>query len=392
MFVEYCAVGATDRSTLQMSTDDISAQLQVDWMPSLPATVASSLVGWPPFLIETVKSEGIDVLMLRKDVGRTERQWKGMLSWMLGVAGTRQVLADEQYRWIAPLSAFYPYAVQPVDLSGWNPNFPPTSLTADRLPGSGSRLRPDYVALRSTAPGPARPTYEWAVAESKGTRRSLTGIRTCPAAWSKQAHNVVLTLDGAKLEIPRHLVIATRVNPNAKSMNARLIQIRAWNQRLESGEASPARMAIFVAAAHLFGLLRNLRLRENARAIVAAVQALTATPKERIADTGAGPRATILERAEVELNDRRREYPDGRRATMTSFETDLGSIAVELTQPVVTLVQDLQRASSEDAAVRALQEADVQLDTWEDSCRARRQEHDGVVLLPFGVEVRIRRF
>jgi hypothetical protein len=53
----------------------------------------------------------------RKAIARALTGAEWALSWMLGVAGARHILASEGYRWIAPLSAFYPDAVQAVDLS-----------------------------------------------------------------------------------------------------------------------------------------------------------------------------------------------------------------------------------------------------------------------------------
>jgi hypothetical protein len=35
-----------------MTISDISGHLLADWVPSLPAAVGSSFIGWPPFLIE----------------------------------------------------------------------------------------------------------------------------------------------------------------------------------------------------------------------------------------------------------------------------------------------------------------------------------------------------
>ena len=90
---------------------------------------------------------------------------------MLGVAGTRHFLNRERYRWIAPVSAFYADASHSVELSPWPVAFRPHIVTAVR-PALCSRLalRPDYLAIRSTA---TRAATEWAVAESKGTRRCL---------------------------------------------------------------------------------------------------------------------------------------------------------------------------------------------------------------------------
>ena len=94
-----------------MTVGDISSHLLADWVPSLPAAIGSSFIGWPPFLFELTKHRNNDVLAIRPEVGRSERQWKSVLSWMVGVAGARHILASEGYRWIAPLSAFYPEAV-----------------------------------------------------------------------------------------------------------------------------------------------------------------------------------------------------------------------------------------------------------------------------------------
>src|SRR5215469_7589859 len=145
-----------------MSVADISSHLLADWVPSLPAAVSSSFIGWPPFLLQSARLGRDDVLAPRTQAGRSERQWKSVLSWMLGVAGARHVLASEGYRWIAPLSAFYEGWVQPVDLSAWNPSFPPSAVTVKRRRGTRCRLRPDYVALRSTASKSRSRPYEWA--------------------------------------------------------------------------------------------------------------------------------------------------------------------------------------------------------------------------------------
>src|SRR5688572_30394576 len=89
VFVEFWSVGSPVPRWLRMTTTHISAHLAVDWLPSFPASISSSLVGWPPFVIETVTYKGQNVLSLVTDLGRNERQWKGVVSWMLGVAGSR---------------------------------------------------------------------------------------------------------------------------------------------------------------------------------------------------------------------------------------------------------------------------------------------------------------
>jgi hypothetical protein len=49
-----------------MSVEDICTNLLADWVPSLPAAVSSSFIGWPPFLLEPTTLGGTDVLALRE--------------------------------------------------------------------------------------------------------------------------------------------------------------------------------------------------------------------------------------------------------------------------------------------------------------------------------------
>jgi len=113
---------------------------------------------------------------------------------MLGVAGTRHVLMSEGYRWIAPISAFH-------------------------IVGG---------------------CIEWAVAEAKGTKMSLKSTSSCPTEWSNQARNVVIKVNGTEIDIPRHVVVATRVNPNAKRDRARRLQVRTWNRAVTPQAGLPS--------------------------------------------------------------------------------------------------------------------------------------------------------
>src|SRR5262245_35029369 len=81
MFVEYWSVGATSSTAHPMMISDISAHLLQDLMPMLPPSVGASFMGWPPFLIEQFLFRRKDHLAIRVDAGRTERQWKRVLSW-----------------------------------------------------------------------------------------------------------------------------------------------------------------------------------------------------------------------------------------------------------------------------------------------------------------------
>ena len=377
-----------------MTIGEVSGHLLADWIPSLPVAVGPSFMGWPPFLLDAARINGQDLMVVRAEAGRSERQWKSFLSWMLGVAGARHVLDSEGYRWVAPVSAFYAGAVQPVDLSAWNPVFPPSVVTTTRNAGNRSRLCPDYLALR---PVPAtRPDriYEWAVAEAKGTRRCLTNLQTCPLAWSNQARNLVVRVAGSTLTIPRHLVIATRVNPNAANAPTRRIQLRAWNRKKKTEEMHlPSELAIEIASAHLFGLFEGLGLRENARAVALSVQARADRRAGRVQPSTRDDAERQSKLADDELRPytRKRELVAGIQiAAEIPIQSAPGTIRVDLADPLITLARKLSQTEDPDAVAAALRQVDSQLDVWQTSRRSATRDA-GRVVLPSGVELLLPR-
>ena len=390
MFVQFWGVGLSAPSPLAMTPGDVSNHLVADWIPSLPVSLSSSFIGWPPFLLETSPFDGYDVLTISQSAGRSERQWKSVLSWMLGVAGTRHVLVAEGYRWVAPLSAFYPEAVQPVDLSLWNAAFPVGALVATRSPGSRSRLRPDYIAVR---PAHGGTSFDWALVESKGTSRCLTNLATCPPPWYTQARNAAISLHGAAQSVGRHLVIATRINPNGVRFSTRRLQVRAWNSAVESDDRRlPAEAALEVAAAHVFGFFRNLGLRENARAIATSLWRRLGTQHKVRVFQGieAESHARLRQRAAVELQERSQQRPDPidkQEVVVVAIASELGRVEVEMSDALVGFAKRLQTAEEPSEAIVALREADAELDRWE----SLRREHvaSNVAVLPFGVQVRL---
>lgn len=370
-----------------MSAAIISGHLVTDWVPSLPAETGTSFIGWPSFLLETVRVASRDLLALRVQAGRSERQWKSFLSWMLGVAGARHILRDEGYRWIAPLSAFYPDAVAPVDLTRWNGSFPPSSLTAESNPRNSSLVRPDYVALRSTSAAGGSRSDEWAVAEAKGTSFSLANWPVCPSEWSAQVRNVVLKLNGSKIPIPRHIVIATRVNPNATKPRTRRIQLRAWNKR-EENEISglPAEAAVLISAAHLFGVFKGLRLPNNAATIALAVSARRNGFTDKQFH---GHIQQASERAEQELLARTQQgsaQPGIGTSPVLSLDTERGTVMVQIAEPLLRWARTLRHTTSPDEASRLLRKIDAELDVWEASRQAAGQQDQAVYSA--GIEMR----
>jgi hypothetical protein len=388
---------------MPMSVGDICSHLAADWVPSLPPADGTSFIGWPPFLIEDLPPySSTTFLALRDKAGRSERQWKSVLSWMLGVAGTRHFLREDGYTWVAPLSAFYPNVRRAVDVQTWPPQFPKAKLVADTNPASRARLRPDYVALRPTTGSQSVGPYEWAVAEAKGVPDQLAGKAACPNDWYKQARNVVLTVNGTKVTVPRHLVVATRVNPNAVNSSTRRLQIRAWNRKeeLSPEHRLPQEAAVDIASAHLFGMFRALRLRENALALALSVQLRAEVRHEQQADTPlsgthrGGETEGLLQdarlRAHAELANR---TPDttktgGPRVAVAPIETDRGTVLVEISGPLLTLAARLQDAPGEEEAALALHRADTELQHLERQPRTAPGPYE-VRRGPIGIEVRL---
>jgi hypothetical protein len=384
--VEFWGVGASSQTFLPLDTSQIAGHLLADWVPSLPAAVGSSFIGWPPFLIEVVRRSGRQLLAVRTEAGRSERQWKSVLSWMLGVAGTRHVLASEGYRWVAPVSAFYANAAQVVDLSAWHPAFPRSIVRTSRRPRSGSKLCPDYLALRPTTQAPG--ALEWAVAESKGSRRSLTNLQTCPPAWSKQARNIIVKVRGSTVSIPRHIVVATRVNPAGREPWTRRMQVRAWNQKDDSPTQLSPDAAVEIVSAHLFGLFRGLHMPRNALAVAISVQERRETSVQARRPTAtADERARLFESADVEFRERIRRTAATRDGSSV-VDTELGAVAVNLAEPLLTLSGAIREARTADEAFTAVKRADSELDDWQRS-RPRNEEKHGIVFLPFGVELQM---
>jgi hypothetical protein len=308
---------------------------------------------------------------------------------MLGVAGTRHVLEAEGYRWVAPLSAFYPESIQDVDLSRWNLSFPQSSIVADRAENSGCRLRPDYLAIRPLPTNEPNGQYEFALAESKGTRRDLTNINACPADWYNQARNAYLTVNGSQVTVPRHLVVATRVNPNAVYPKTRRLQVRAWNKADDSTRVPVPQDAVAdVVAAQLFGFFKNLRLRETARAIALSVQVRAANRRHELMPTNIATRDEAIHRSDEELRLKMKVFPGqgGDMGGVVILNTELGDIEVAIARPTVTVVQQLCQARTSDEFAAAIIDADHGLDRWVTD-RRHRADQQGSIVLSLGVEI-----
>ena len=51
-------------------------------------------MGWPAYLLQGIPIAGWNALAVRRVAGQSDRQWKSVFSWMLGVAATRAVCSQ----------------------------------------------------------------------------------------------------------------------------------------------------------------------------------------------------------------------------------------------------------------------------------------------------------
>jgi len=96
-YVHYWPVGTTNDIRLSLTRAQICQALLADWLPTLPFAASRSVIGWPNYLITAESSVTHPYLYLESIAGWSDRQWKGVLSWMIGIAGTRRVLDTEKY-------------------------------------------------------------------------------------------------------------------------------------------------------------------------------------------------------------------------------------------------------------------------------------------------------
>ena len=371
MNVNYIPIGSTTAQSLPLSTTDISSHLLADWLPNLPLSTGASFFGWPSQILFQSNAGGTDYLTIHRWLGQSERQWKGVISWMLGVAGARRVLSELGYRWVAPSSAFYPESIGPIAIA-WPNNFHRANLSVTADPTNSSRLRPDYIALKPLNGGTS---YQLAAAEAKGTPKAILSAANagCPMSWHQQVHNIRITLGGVPLYVPRHIVIATRVNPNAVQNTTRQLAIRAWNsndkdERRELGSDD----GIAVVVAHLFGFYRNIGFGAVAERLAVALTRFSDS-KELTQQTFNFDRVDDKEQPFVQFN--------------SVAELSLGSgvsAEIRLSDELITLTKALINAANKDEAARALARGDRELDAWNDQPRPSKES---LSRLSFGVEI-----
>ena len=193
-------------------------------------------------------------------------------------------------------------------------------------------------------------------------------------------------MNGIIQPIPRCVVIATRTNPNAFHPWTRRLQIRAWNSAQEVEQPSPAsELATEVVSAHLFGLFRNLRLQENARALAYSVQARTGLMRDIEAGATRDIFGQTRQRADLERERVVSKGADGQSRAFFEMATEIGAISVEMSTATLSLASRISSSLDYDESLEAIADADRQLDEWVTS-QGKIEETEA--LMSSGIRVR----
>ncbi len=377
-YAQYWGVGQRDDCPLRLTQAGICQALILDWCPLLPVSLGSSFMGWPHHLLE-LDNGNPPYLTLRSIAGLGDRQWKGVLSWMLGISGTRKVIAEEGYTWIAPVSAFYPNRIQITATPQWHPFFPASTLEISGDPMNPSRLMPDYICARELDDN----SVDFALVESKGTPRALNSLQTCPQDWSNQARKGVVKVGGMRVNIPRHLVIATRSNPNAQRQRYRRLQIRAWNSQKPEFR-NGMEILVPLVSAHYYGLVRNLGLVANLKAMESSIRGRTT--KKYLDDF-----PDLSRQADQELQ-KYDWYPSSHNDAYFTTRFDFGTIQITLSNVAISIIRALRSDAGFDDLVGRLIEESIGLSDWYSSINKGYKDKQSVAIDRSGFLVKIEEY
>lgn len=342
--IRYLGVNETEALSLPCSREMLATELAADWHPTF-AVSPLAFVGWPLELLEEKDFPDAKHLCVKTVLARSDRQWKGFASWMLGVAGARRAIKHMKYRWIAPASAFYAERVNEVD-SDWTNEFPACNMKLSRDPQSPAKLRPDYLALKKGVNG----GYLIASVEAKGTDNAIMNESwaDCPPDWAQQVRNIKLRKDGDLLKIHRYAVVGTRVNPSGKSARIRQLGIRVWNRNDESPRFENEPLNVLpIVYANLFGVYRNLGQ-------FAVCRALSVSLRRNFGSENLQQSFDFEEESGLELNRELSEELPNRQ-----------KIVIRVADALATLTKLLIYSATASEAQRALVEAELKLDKWE---------------------------
>ncbi|RIK33488.1 MAG: hypothetical protein DCC55_34855 [Chloroflexi bacterium] len=243
MYFDYFPAGSSTPKRVKITEVELAKYIATDWMPGLPITIMNGFADVLRGVLETEEIQHHDYWCVNQDLASTDRQWKGMTSWILGVAFARFTVESEGYPWWSPVSAFKgDNSTGHTTTGNWIVSNPRSLFYVTRKPSWPSNLCPDYVLCRLAPTG-----YEYAFCESKGTDRALSRRNSPPVDWSNQVRSIDLLFNGKVIDVNHHLIVATRINPTASRPSTRQIIVRAWDATDPTNEGDDVKFASFLA-------------------------------------------------------------------------------------------------------------------------------------------------
>jgi hypothetical protein len=377
MHIQFLDVGSRDTEFLPCTKENLASELTHDLLPTFAVSSPIAYLGWPIQLLEVNRFGDTECLSVHPILENSDRQWKGFVSWMLGVAGARVVLKHMGYRWLAPASAFYQERTRNLSID-WPDDFPPSCLSLSRANGNKSKLRPDYLALKKAASGEYRITS----VEAKGTKQPILSAKysNCPRNWHQQVRNVELNFDGANLAISRYLVIGTRVLPKERSNIINPLAIRAWNSTTTGPKYDHAPEKVLpIVYANLYGIFHNLGQSEVCGGIEQSLKrSFDLQRKQRRLDFETTTTSPSNEPRPVKVQ----------RTIKEKFKNGL-IVEISISDELANLTEDLIEAKTEAEAVASFLRGEKVLDKWEAES-SKETTRANATRLSCGVEVEFK--
>jgi hypothetical protein len=377
MYIQFLDVGSKEMELLPCTRENLASELTHDLLPTFAVSSPIAYLGWPIQLLEVNRFGNTECLSVHPILENSDRQWKGFVSWMLGVAGARVVLKHMGYRWIAPASAFYQERTRNLSID-WPDDFPPSCLSLSRANGNKSKLRPDYLALKRDENGEYRITS----VEAKGTKKAImsAGCSNCPKRWYQQVRNIELSFDGEKLAISRYLVIGTRVLPKERSNIINPLAIRAWNSTTSGPRLDRSQEKVLpIVYANLYGIFHNLGQSEVCEGIRQSLKRSFDWQRKQMR----------LDFEDTPMLPSKEPRPIKVQKTMKEKLKTGTIVEVSITDELANLTEDLIEAKTEAEAVASFLRGEKVLDKWEAES-SKQTTRANATRLSCGVEVEFK--
>lgn len=261
MNADYWPIGGNVRSFLPVSMAELAGNIATDWLPTRPSAVST---GMTDLLGEVLYEEQFAVnrrWIVNRQLTGMDRQWRGVTSYICGVAFCRKIAEILGYTWCVPVSFYWQNTQPNLFMNWWSPFFNIRDCVIQK--GVLSNLLPDYLLARRSTSG----AFEIAFCESKGTSRALQNLSSPPTTWRNQSRNAAFVYQGAVVQPVQCIIVATRIQPRLIRATNRVCQVRVWNVK-EEVPPVPAEAIRAILLTHYMAVFRCVGLGALANCLI----------------------------------------------------------------------------------------------------------------------------